>query len=354
MNFIKKITHFILATLPPDLRDDILGLKRFRSSPKVYPYNRMLIIFFDGRNFHGGLCDRFKGIVSLFHYCLCTHISFKINHTFPFELSDYLLPNEYDWTLSTSNKISFHRKEAKYMNLIADPSAKRLVHLKTKRQIHANANRDIVEKLNSEFGTNYTWGELFKKLFKPTEELNHLIRLHQSEIGGNYICAVFRFQNLLGDFAEYEYTGLTDEAKNKLIAQCRQAVLDLQKREVCKKILVTSDSSTFLQEIKKMENVYAFPEKVVHIDNTKGESHSVYMKSFLDFYLLSEGDKIFSIGTSRMYKTEFPMYAAKVRDVPFERILMQNAEGRRQNAERGRQKAERRRRKAECRMKSNV
>ncbi|GAP72482.1 hypothetical protein SAMD00024442_33_4 [Candidatus Symbiothrix dinenymphae] len=312
----------ILGRLPHDWQDNIFALRRFNLKRMMHPDRQLLIAVIDGRGFQGGLCDRLKGIVSLFHYCLLNAVAFKINHISPFELSDYLLPNEYDWKLSPADKITHHLCEAKYISLIADPSARRLVRLNTRRQIHAKANRDIVDELNAAYQTHYTWGELFKKLFKPTDELRDLIRNCRSKIGGEYCGAVFRFQNLLGDFVEYKYSELPDEAKTALIAQCRQSILDLQQTVAHKRILVTADSALFLQSVADMDHVFAFPSKIVHLDTAKGEAHEVYLKSFLDFYLLSEGVKVYSIGTAQMYKSEFPLYAAKLNNVPFERILI--------------------------------
>lgn len=53
-------------------------------------------------------------------------------------------------------------------------------------------------------------------------------------------------------------------------------------------------------------------------DNT----NEAYLKSFLDFYLLSEAQKIYRIGTSYMYPSEFPIYAAKIHEIPFASITI--------------------------------
>ena len=50
------------------------------------------------------------------------------------------------------------------------------------------------------------------------------------------------------------------------------------------------------------------------------DKYEIYLKSFLDFYVLSEAQKIYRIGTSYMYPSEFPVYAAKVHDIPFASI----------------------------------
>jgi hypothetical protein len=162
-------------------------------------------MFVDGKYVHGGLGDRFAGIVSMYCFCLCRGIPFKLSYTFPFELTDFLLPNQYDWTVSET-EITTNLCEAKFMDLMNDASImKRLTQLKSKRQIHVYTNYDIVDKLNDFYGKNYTWGGLFKQLFKPTGELQTIIAERKKIIGGDYICAAFRFQNMLGDFPEYDY-----------------------------------------------------------------------------------------------------------------------------------------------------
>ena len=53
-----------------------------------------------------------------------------------------------------------------------------------------------------------------------------------------------------------------------------------------------------------------------------GADYDTYLKSFVDFFMLAGSERVFSLGTSEMYPTEFPMYAAKVNGVPFERVLL--------------------------------
>ena len=54
------------------------------------------IAMVDGEAYHGGLCDRFKGIISLYAYCKCSGLPFRIRYTYPFRLEDYLAPAAYD------------------------------------------------------------------------------------------------------------------------------------------------------------------------------------------------------------------------------------------------------------------
>lgn len=92
--------------------------------------------------------------------------------------------------------------------------------------------------------------------------------------------------------------------------------------EVIKKVLVTSDSMRFIEHIKSIPDVYAFPGKIVHMDWSKGENYETYLKSFVDFYLIGGARKVFSVGTDKMYKSDFPKYAAMIGNIAFERILL--------------------------------
>jgi hypothetical protein len=128
---------------------------------------------------------------------------------------------------------------------------------------------------------------------------------------------------MLGDFKEYSFKAIEDaQEREKLILKCLEAVRNLASEWPDTKILVTSDSATFLSRVSALDRVYVIPGKVVHLGSEEGEDYDVYMKSFVDFYMLSESRHVYCIGTSEMYPSEFPMYAAKINNVPFERILI--------------------------------
>ncbi|WP_459189883.1 hypothetical protein ACGE0T_07365 [Parabacteroides sp. APC149_11_2_Y6] len=300
-----------------------LLLLRFYSFNKIEKAESTLyIVMIDGRFFHGGLSDRLKGIVSLYAYCKATKKNFRINFSSPFNLSQFLLSNEYDWTLRNNEFISTSFFSASPLIIINEYNGERLFKLKTKKQVHYYNNRDIVDKVNQVYNQHYVWGDLFKELFKPVPELEELISFHIKKIGGPYISIVFRFQQLLGDFEEYNFPVLDEEKKEILIDKCLRSIEDVKKTYSNYSILVTSDSISFLKRAKLLD-VYILPGKIVHIDVTKGEQANVYGKSFLDMFMLSNSKMIFSIGTSDMYPSEFPLYASKINNIPFKRILLE-------------------------------
>ena len=318
---MKKTAIFIMGYLPAKWRDYLFGINRFRAKNRIYPQEQAIVFFTEKGKWHGGFCDRMKGIISLYHFCLCRDIPFKINYTFPFEISNFLLPNEYDWSIK-KEAVTFHRKEAKLMVLYGKDKVKRLLQLKSKKQIHAFFNTDIIEQLNREFQTKYTWGELYNSLFKPTEELQNLLSFHKKTLGETYISAHFRFIGMLEDFEKRQNDRLFGEEKENLICRNLQIIDEIKKKYPNKTIFVATDSNVFANRAREIRGVYTLTDNILHIDDSDKEDHAAYLRVFLDFYLLSESESIFSVGTSEMYQSDYPAYAAKVNNIPFERILI--------------------------------
>lgn len=315
------------------LKEKILSLRIALTSGKLNKpegEKALHIAMIDGRTMHGGMCDRFKGIISLYAYCKFHNLPFRVLYNHPFRLEKILAPNEYDWILKEKEysdnplfiRILYMRKEYK---------ARRLLCLKSKRQIHFYTNRDMLPVLNESFKEGdkdfqpYDWGELFKELFKPGEELERRIESLKSHIGKEYIAAVFRFQNLLGDFPEYHFKALdSEESREKLIAKCMDELARIISLHPATPVLVTSDSRRFLDRVAGIEGVHVIPGELRHIDMNKpdenGNPDESHMKSFTDFYMLASAQKIYRIGTSEMYPSEFPLYASKIHNIPFESI----------------------------------
>lgn len=292
----------------------------------------VFVAMVDGESFHGGMCDRFKGIISLYAYCKYHGIPFRIKYTYPFNLEDYLSPASYDWTLK-ENEYTDNPKYSRILYMRGEHFATRLLELRTNKQIHYYSNRDCLSYINgayakgSEYKNGFRWGDLFCELFKPVQDLEQRIKSLQHEIGQKYYAAVFRFQNLLGDFNEYHFKSIDDTDKqDELIEKCLIAVKNLKTEHGSEALLVTSDSITFLKMVSQLNGVHIIPGSLIHIDGNKNDipdnPYEVYLKSFLDFYMLSNAEMIYRIGTSYMYPSEFPVYAAKVHDIPFKNITI--------------------------------
>ena len=186
----------------------------------------------DGRGFQGGLCDRWKGIVSLYAFAKAVHRDFRIYYTYPFDLRLFQLPNRYDWTLSES-ELSRNVRNVKLLRVVGEPGFSRMQNLPAGRQIHCYANRDWIEPINSTFGTDFRWGELFTELFRPSSLLKNKLQSFSRLMSQPYVAVALRVQNLFGDFAEYDYRPASDEVQERLVTVLTEYVRTIHDRHQC-------------------------------------------------------------------------------------------------------------------------
>lgn len=265
--------------------------------------------------FSGGLSDRLRGIVSVYAECKRQRRPFRIVFE-PLHLQDYLSPNKYDWRIGEDEidwdltesypcvLLTYHNDPRNRWQHFVQSTVLRSYFRKHCLQLHVFTNMIPSDK---EYRT------LFHELFKPADDLQQLIGYHLEKLGGkrNYISCTFRFRQLLGDFKEGGDT-LPAEQREAYIERCIETVKELHKQYGDKNILVTADSSTFLSELKEksLPYVYVMPGKVVHLGFTADASKAVYMKSFLDMYMISFADTVYLVRDKLMYHSGFPYRAA--------------------------------------------
>lgn len=311
----RKLVAIVHRTKEITMRFRYYKFSFFRKNKKQF-----YIAVFDEKRIGFGLADRLKGMISLYAYCKIKNIPFRSQFTYPFDLSQFLTPNKYDWQLKDGEK-SPYSSDVRVLIVQGEGNGKRLLRLKTKKQVHAYINRDYLPTYNPKFNVSFDWGEMFHELFKPTSKLENELNRHLSIIGSPYIACQLRFMALLGDFKEYGNQPLPEKEQQALINQCTDVILKL-KEQTEKTILVASDSITFLQHISQFDDIITFPDKTTHIDCADSQDDNVFMKPFIDFLLLSKADKIYNIVAGEMYPSEFPLYAAKINNMPFERIVV--------------------------------
>ena len=275
--------------------------------------------------FSGGLSDRIRGIVSVYAECKRQGRPFRIVFE-PLHLEDYLVPNEYDWRIGEDEidwdlaksypcvLLTYHNDSHNRWQHFVQSSVLRSYFRKHCHQLHVFTN---MIPSDEEYRT------LFHELFRPTDDLQQLIGYHLEKLGGkkNYISCTFRFRQLLGDFKEGGDT-LPAEQREAYIERCIETVKELHKQYGDKNILVTADSSTFLSELKEKSfpYVYVMPGKVVHLGFTADASKTVYMKSFLDMYMISYADTVYLVRDKLMYHSGFPLRAALLNRAEYKEI----------------------------------
>jgi glycerophosphoryl diester phosphodiesterase len=294
-------------------------LKKYYDKNKAPPLSvsKMVIYMSDEKNICGaGLMDKLRAIVSIYKLCKEQNIDFKINYIFPFNLSDYLVPNTYDWTIS-ENEISFNSRYAKgyYYSQLEEKSSFFLFShwlnkIKKYTQLHFYTNASFMDK---------EYHFLIKELFKPTNELQQLIDYHVNQIGTDFITMAFRFWGMLDSIKSkyYKKRELSETGKVKLIDRCLEHLQELYQKNGGKKVFVATDSQVFLERIQKISYVYVIPGEI-KTSNLANISHEELLKTFLDYYLMTYSKKVISVKDGDMWLSGFHMHAALHNNVPYE------------------------------------
>ena len=279
---------------------------------------------YDGKIKNGGLADRLRGIVSVYEVCKELDIELKIIFNSPFELSSFLVPNKVDWTIE--------RKDLNYNTNVTD-----ICYIDTKTGSAYEAKRqkqwfrkefkkrykEFHIRTNAIFAYDGDYSTLFNELFRLSPRLQASIDKQKEILGTDYISTSFRFMNLLCDFNEtvVMQDTLTEKEKETLIARNIEQIEKLHANNPGKRILVNSDSSTFLQRASELDYVYTIPGNITHIDGkNNSDEYSAYEKTFLDFFMIANAEKIYLMRTGQMYSSGYPLAASKIYNKPFEKI----------------------------------
>ncbi|MDE6272664.1 MAG: glycosyltransferase family 2 protein [Muribaculaceae bacterium] len=270
----------------------------------------MIICPFDGRIIHGGTTDRLRGVLSTYAEARRRGIPFRISWVSPFRLEDYLEPATFDWRISPEEMI--FRKEESYPVVIQDlGNNESEAILKAALdglhgQIHVYSNSD------SQIGH---YRELYHELFRPTDRLRKAVDLHRRRLGEEYYAFSFRFAKLLGDFFDVAGEVLPEHKRqsfmDRVAAEFRRLSAEIPADS---KILLASDSSTFLEYMKdKDPRIYIVEGAVCHVELGGEQSREdAWLKMFVDQQLIMEAEKVWRLTAKGMYPSGFPRFAAEV------------------------------------------
>ncbi len=296
----------------------------YKQSSELHITSKTVIYMANGFCNHAGLCDRLKGITTLYGWCKENGLDFRAFHIHPFKLSDYLIPNLYDWRID-EKEICYDKRYTSVNHLMLNHLVRKQIEsgeisglektwfrnrIKTKKkQMHFYTNMQPEDNLH--FGT------YFKELFKPTPRLALVLNHHMQTIGNCYISISFRFVQLLGDFKDCDGETLSDIEQADLITKSIKAVKNIKEQnKIIQKVLVTADSTKFLDQVKALPYVYVVEGKVGHINFES--SDEVNTKTFLDFLMIANAKKVYLAKAEKMYKSDFARYASMIYNRPFE------------------------------------
>lgn len=279
----------------------------------------------DGRMVHGGLFDRIKGAISIYALSKSQNKRFGIYFREPFFLEKYLEPHLYDWRVNDEDMIFSYPASRPVIAYSEYSTPKRLLR-KRNGQTHYYYGDNILDFLNQTYGSKYEWGDLFNELFVPSPSLQKYIENEKKKIGEDYIAVHLRFLNLLGDHVErMDYPELEDEGKESLMTDCIRMINHLKSNseEGPYKVLVCSDSMTFLDKAKKeVPDIFVVDGRAKHVDSAEEFKEDDILKLFADIFLISGAQKVYSVVGKGMYASAFPVYSALIGNKPFKRICL--------------------------------
>lgn len=285
--------------------------------------DKTVVCIFDGRIKHGGLADRLRGIISTFHICKHNNIKFKICFIHPFDLTNYLIPNRIDWIIDPK-LLNYNLCDTNvcYLDTNTDTEFEKKKQKSWLNKQLTSSFKEIHVITNAAFSYNESYSVLFNELFKLSPRLENTILKYKKILGSNYLSISCRFLDLLGDFNETYGTNkqLKDEEKENLILANLTQLEQLHLNYPELKILVNSDSITFLNRAKELAYVYVIEGNITHIDNPSNNSYETYEKTFVDFFMIANAARIYLFKTSLMHNSGYPYAASLIYNKPFKRI----------------------------------
>lgn len=295
------------------------------------------VFMVDGKMNHGGMFDRLKGAITVYALSKAQGRDFKLLFTYPFNLQQYLCPNDYDWAV-LPEEVCYNSPDSAPLVVYGEYRCPTRLLKKRKRETHYYYGFDSIKSVNKKYGTIYDWGELYRELFKPTAHLQRYIDHYADEIGTDYVAVHLRFMNLLGDKVETVGQNLTldHNAQQRLMQACASKIQGIKAENEGKRIMLCSDSNIFVKHmLSLMPDLFVIPGEVKHIDTAGRTDDSQNIKLFLDYYLIAGAQRVYSIyGTPDrdyadeehvpygLYPSAFPKYAAKIGGKPFQRIRL--------------------------------
>lgn len=314
MKYIRLLKDF--------LKNQKLRCSYNTTSSRSQNSKQLIVYMADGKIHHGGLSDRLCGIISTFCFCKEHNIDFKIYFKHPFDLSIFLQPNEYNWLIHNED-ISYNIHDSLPIYISHD---KNWVEQRRKAQIKLMlAYKQIHVYTNMRYYDTQEFSYYFNLLFRPSDLLRSEIDYNIAKLPPIYISLTFRFQQLLGDFVEGNFPIIkSEEEKQVLIDRCLDCIEKVHQKHInAMKVLVTSDSTTFLSiAAERLSYVYTIPGRIAHPDfSNESVVIDMYKKSFLDLFLISKAEKIYVADFAPLYATTFPYTASFITGRPCEKIV---------------------------------
>jgi len=309
MPFIKKSNYARHGHLIGEIKKTIQGnlfhlkfLTRFKFK-RAQNLNVFYFIF-DPDFSHPGLADRLKAITYCYYITKQSGYQFKIIYLRPFRLSDFFAENKVKWA-ATEEELEYSFKDTRFFIYTARRTGIKY-KLPANRQYHCYCYKgdDLFYQTGHPYGQYFH--ELFNELFRPSSLLHDAIS--ETELKPKeYISVHIRFVNALGTIEDSRYPTLPKEQQELLIKRCHVALSKIAKENQLP-VYVFSDSVRFLATLSSLPVHTLANKKIAHVSHAT-DKESV-LKTFVDWYIIAQSQKVYRLLSDELYKTNFSLYAA--------------------------------------------
>lgn len=292
----------------------------FHTPPKL-----RIVFCCNGVVVHGGLVDRLKGAISMYNVALELGAEFYISFTDPFELSDYLAPNEVAWNkgdvkfnpLRDRIIYAIKRNKPGLINPVTWFDAK------TPRTYFVYSNLNYLEGAYPTWSQQQLrdlWQQYFYQLFTYSKVL--LAGLNELPKERRVVCHT-RFLGVLGDFNETTDNRLTSEEVIALFGLLDERLQQLVDLHPGIPLYLLSDSPRFLAHVAEQGICKILPGTPKHVDVKNEENNAAdHLKTFTDFVFMAESDAIYSLVLPPMHSSMFCAMAAMLGKKKVNRIFI--------------------------------
>lgn len=278
------------------------------------PKNKKRVIVYMSDDYElAGLADRLRTIRTAYVCAAANNRTFHAYHQVKgCRLEDYLEPNEIDWSIN-KNDIDFNLK-----NIAICYNYKEIPVCKHNKELHMySADGIIAEMRNAGNYPQYTDHEVYRRLFKPSAQLQDMIdcTMHTTGLRENeYIAFHLRFLNF---FEQVEINGSvssTQEEQIQMIDNVHAVIEKVCQETGCKNVLIFSDSNAFINA-EHPAYIKHLPGEVGHI--SKHGNKQTTDKTFVDLFIMSKAKAIYSIRGKNIYGGGFSREASIIGNKPF-------------------------------------
>ncbi len=295
----------------------------------VYPLQRRLpialdrevepraIMIFDPSTRYGGWIDRVKGMISVYELARLTGRSYRVYAGPTFPLDELVEPATFDWRIARESlrwnplETGFHVSRDRWTDSFAALRTSR------RKTMFVETNLDYLPELHPELdrlAIKKLWGDRYRELFKLTPALESEVH---ALVDSTAIALHARFTSLLGDFRDVSSRALEPAARDRLLHACVERVQELARADAARRIIVFSDSVTFLRAVEAAApNIVTIPGQPTHLDHESRVKDSL-RKTLLDFNVMVRCERIVQLRLGGMYDSNFSRYASYVHNVPF-------------------------------------